>query len=1184
MFEASPKEFSCFSWNIEGFSSSKYSLKHFLSTCSPDFVFLSEPMLFQCDLELETSLFNGEYSSSLSSEDILNPDLPLLKRAKGGTMAMWKSNLDQFVSICGTSSSSFLPLIFSPPGLATTIHIVVYLPTAGQDVEFVEEIVKLNLCIQELLTKHPDADLYIRGDANVNPKDKNRKATFKKLCDDWNLTETSLSHPTYHHFVGNGLSDSQLDVILHTRTAPETLLKIFCKLEDPLVTSHHDALLSTFRANLDTTEALQVNPMAPRVDNNRVKIHWNPAGADAYKSCVSEALPRMRSTWLEPNSEASISILLQSTNAFLDKCARETNPHTPLARVSTKKSRKSPHYLVRSERNLLRTYKEMKRANVSGSDCTMLNSKHQEIKRRHHQLLRYSQIQERYSRDKILDELCSKDPSNAYRSLKKSRKTNETKIGKLTVGSMTYLGDTVPDGMYESIRKLKTEAEDTRTDSTHPDFSKEYRFILDICKSKRKFPQLSKDKSVKILKSIRKNVNDYYSITALHYLNAGEAGHDHFHYILNTIITNLNLAGTRELNTIYACILFKGHGKDKNSDRSYRTISTCPLVAKGLDIYVRELSLDDWNVQQAPTQFQGAGMSHELAALLLTETIQHSINVSKLPVFAIFLDAKSAFDRVLKEILVRNMFIAGTNDQRLVYLDQRLSNRKTYCEYDKQMMGPIFDTRGLEQGGVSSSDMYKLYNNEQATVAQYSSLGVPVRDIFVSDISLADDAVLLSNDIINLHHLLHLTVQYCNKYKVQLVPDKTKLVVFYKNEDAELVKYPKLMSPIVLDEQKIEFSDLAEHLGIVRSSSPGNMPNIVERLSAYKNKLFSVLPAGLALHHHANPAARLRVEQLYALPVLLSGLSALVLTPHETNIISTFHKNTLSRLMKLYDRTPDSAVYFLAGSLPGSALLHLRQLSVFGMICHLEGNILKTLALSILVEAKPSAKSWFQEIRDICIQYGLPHPISLIENPIKKEVFKKHCKLKILEYWHLKLSKDANLPSLQYLHPSFLSLSLPHPIWTSLDGNPYQAKAARIQSLFLTGRYRSERLCRFWSSNREGYCLLSPCKGEQFYEDIEHILLRCSGLTDERRRLSLFTSEYVSDKPVLKQIVEKYLYSTSEDDRMQFMVDCSVLPMVIAAYQVHGQIIHQQLFKIGRTWCRSLHVARLKALGRFNKL
>ena len=64
---------------------------------------------------------------------------------------------------------------------------------------------------------------------------------------------------------------------------------------------------------------------------------------------------------------------------------------------------------------------------------------------------------------------------------------------------------------------------------------------------------------------------------------------------------------------------------------------------------------------------------------------------------------------------MRNLFFAGTNDERLLYLDKRLSSRLTFCDYDKQLMGPIFDTRGLEQGSVSSSDKYKLYNNEQAS-------------------------------------------------------------------------------------------------------------------------------------------------------------------------------------------------------------------------------------------------------------------------------------------------------------------------------------------------------------------------------------------------------------------------------------------------------------------------------------
>ena len=187
--------------------------------------------------------------------------------------------------------------------------------------------------------------------------------------------------------------------------------------------------------------------------------------------------------------------------------------------------------------------------------------------------------------------------------------------------------------------------------------------------------------------------------------------------------------------------------------------------------------------------------------------------------------------------------------------------------------------------------------------------------------------------------------KYCNKYSVKLVPDKTKLVAFSAQEDSPLVSYAAFTSEIALYGQKIPFSTEAEHLGILRTNTATNVPNILVRLQQHDKKLFSLLPAGLALGHHANPAACIKVEQQYALPVLLSGLSALVLRKSEMNMISTCYKNTLQRLMKLHDRTSDCVVYFLAGSLPGAALLHLRQLSIFGMITRSPNSVLYKHAL-----------------------------------------------------------------------------------------------------------------------------------------------------------------------------------------------------------------------------------------------
>ena len=72
-------------------------------------------------------------------------------------------------------------------------------------------------------------------------------------------------------------------------------------------------------------------------------------------------------------------------------------------------------------------------------------------------------------------------------------------------------------------------------------------------------------------------------------------------------------------------------------------------------------------------------------------------------------------------------------------------------------MGPIHDKHGLEQGGVSSSDFYKIFSREQLLTAQQSGLGVPLGPLAVSGISQADDTALLANNINSLNFLLQLT-------------------------------------------------------------------------------------------------------------------------------------------------------------------------------------------------------------------------------------------------------------------------------------------------------------------------------------------------------------------------------------------------------------------------------------------
>ena len=229
-------------------------------------------------------------------------------------------------------------------------------------------------------------------------------------------------------------------------------------------------------------------------------------------------------------------------------------------------------------------------------------------------------------------------------------------------------------------------------------------------------------------------------------------------------------------------------------------------------------------------------------------------------------------------------------------------------------------------------------------------------------------------------------------------------------------------------------------------------------------------------------------------------------------------KETLEQLMRLHPRTPQCVVSFLSGCLPGTAILHQRMLSLFAMICDLKENVLHKHAQQVLVEAKTSSKSWFIIVRDICLQYGLPHPLTLLQSPLTKEQLKT--KKHILNYWEIKIRAEAvALPSLQYFHPNFMNLTVTHPVWTSAGPSPYQVAMSTVQATMISGRYRTEELCSKWTPNSSGCCQAPSCLNSNEKEDIHHILAVCCSLGPTRVKLTDFTEHFFLQHPLIQPLV-----------------------------------------------------------------
>ena len=631
------------------------------------------------------------------------------------------------------------------------------------------------------------------------------------------------------------------------------------------------------------------------------------------------------------------------------------------------------------------------------------------------------------------------------------------------------------DGFYDSMSSIKScSLDDLMSDPVIEEQLNTYKHISKLCQDKHTIPPISIKQSSDILKRIKNICCNIFNITALHYLNAGDEGLIHFNFLLNGIIEDVNNASLDELNLALGLVLYKGHGKEKTSDRSYRTISTCPFTAKSLDLYLHDLFHERWDNLQADTQYQGTGSSHELAALLVTEVIQHSLHVSNKPVFMLTVDAQSAFDRCLRQILCKELYIANISGIALDFIDKRLANRATVYEWDGVAMGPAHDDTGFEQGGINSSDFYKLYNNEQLKSAQSSGLGVNIESSVISAVGQADDVLLSANSVSDLHLLVKLTEDYCSRYRVKLVPSKTKLLVYSKANHVHWVDHAKLINPITIAGVPVEFTSEAEHVGILRNVS-GNLPNILNRISSHKKMLNKILSAGAGRGHRGNPAASVRVHNVYCAPVLFSGLASLVLNSAEIKIIDAHYQTTLQGLQRLHLKTPKPVVLFMAGTLPGEAILHTKQLTLYGMICRLTKDPLNAHARQVLSFSPNSARSWFQQVRDLCLKYSLPHPLALLDTPPAKSAYKALVKKSIYEYWVTVLTTEANgLKSLVYFHPTQFNINQPALVWLASRGNSFECSKSTVIAKMISGRFRSEDLCKYWTPNNKfGFSLAS---------------------------------------------------------------------------------------------------------------
>lgn len=357
------------------------------------------------------------------------------------------------------------------------------------------------------------------------------------------------------------------------------------------------------------------------------------------------------------------------------------------------------------------------------------------------------------------------------------------------------------------------------------------------------------------------------------------------------------------------------------------------------------------------------------------------------------------------------------------------------------------------------------------------------------------------------------------------------------------------------------------------------MPHVLNRLSAHRRAVHSILHCGLAKGHRGNPASGLRLERAYGAPVLLSGTAALILNGAEISALHQHYKCSVRQILRLPITTPESYIMFIAGSLPATAFIHLHTLTLLGMIGRLgRDGILNKIGCQALLAG--STHSWFVMVRHTTQRYGLPDPLLILQKPPSKSQWKSLCKSKVISWWETHYRGEADvLESLLYFNANFYSLVKTHTILTTA-GSPYEVSRASVVMLMQSGRYVTDFRSRHFNlSNKTGACRLCPSSPGLPAPPgtLEHMLLLCPTLQPAYTRAAQQWTDHLAARPWLQPVVLQYTLGTPQSS-LKFLLDPASLPAVVSAAQCYGNIVYTDCHQLGRVWCFSVHNLRMKML------
>ena len=110
------------------------------------------------------------------------------------------------------------------------------------------------------------------------------------------------------------------------------------------------------------------------------------------------------------------------------------------------------------------------------------------------------------------------------------------------------------------------------------------------------------------------------------------------------------------------------------------------------------------------------------------------------------MDVKSTFDVVVHENLMRKLYHNGVGGLNWLSINSLHQESLTSVKWQGQLSESYVNEQEVRQGGVLSTDLFKVHDNGLLDRVQHFGRGAKIGKIVIEAPACADDPTYLSND------------------------------------------------------------------------------------------------------------------------------------------------------------------------------------------------------------------------------------------------------------------------------------------------------------------------------------------------------------------------------------------------------------------------------------------------------